>query len=354
MTKASPVVRRHRGALVAWLIALISLVFCMVVVGGITRLTESGLSIVEWAPILGAIPPLSEADWQSAFAQYQQSPQYRLVNAGMSLSEFKSIFFWEYVHRLLGRAVGLVFLLPFLFFWLRGCLSPALARRLIVALFLGALQGFLGWFMVKSGLVDEPRVSHYRLAAHLGLAFLIMCYLLWVLLTIRHETAPVVQRHPLRGLLGVIAGLTVLQIVYGAFVAGLRAGGLFGTFPLMGDRWIGVGVMELSPWWLNLLESHATVQFVHRWLGTALLALVVWFWIRARAGYCDRHQLRSVYLLTVAVIVQFFLGVFTLVNGVPLAAAVMHQGCAGLVLLSVVYAWFSFSRKLNSAAASSG
>jgi len=352
MTTSSLAVYRHRGPVVAWLIALISLVFCMVVVGGITRLTESGLSIVEWAPILGVIPPLNEADWQAAFAQYQHSPQYRLVNAGMSLSEFKTIFFWEYVHRLLGRGVGLVFLLPFLFFWLSGCFGSTLARRLLVALFLGGLQGLLGWFMVKSGLVDEPRVSHYRLAAHLGLAFLIMCYLLWVLLGILHEAAPVVRRHPLRGLLGLIAGVTLLQIVYGAFVAGLRAGGLFGTFPLMGDRWIGVGVMELSPWWLNLLESHATVQFVHRWLGTVLLALVVWLWVRARAGLCDRHQLRSVYLLAVAVIVQFFLGVFTLVNGVPLAAAVMHQGCASLVLLGVVYAWFSFSRNLSARVAS--
>jgi len=223
MTTSSLAVYRHRGPVIAWLIALISLVFCMVVVGGITRLTESGLSIVEWAPILGVIPPLNEADWQAAFAQYQHSPQYRLVNAGMSLSEFKTIFFWEYVHRLLGRGVGLVFLLPFLFFWLSGCFGSTLARRLLVALFLGGLQGLLGWFMVKSGLVDEPRVSHYRLAAHLGLAFLIMCYLLWVLLGILHEAAPVVRRHPLRGLLGLIAGVTLLQIVYGAFVAGLRA-----------------------------------------------------------------------------------------------------------------------------------
>jgi len=214
-----------RRAIFAWLWLLIAMVFGMVVVGGVTRLTGSGLSIVEWAPILGTLPPLNHADWMAAFGKYQQYPQYRITHPDMTLAEFQGIFFWEYVHRLLGRLVGMVFLLPFLWFWLRGCLSARLRGRLLVALGLGALQGLMGWLMVKSGLVDEPRVSHFRLAAHLGLAFSIMAYLFWVLLQLRGDAARAVARAAApRVLLWSVAALTVLQIVYGAFVAGLRYG----------------------------------------------------------------------------------------------------------------------------------
>ncbi len=335
-----------RRAIFAWLWLLIAMVFGMVVVGGVTRLTGSGLSIVEWAPILGTLPPLNHADWMAAFGKYQQYPQYRITHPDMTLAEFQGIFFWEYVHRLLGRLVGMVFLLPFLWFWLRGCLSARLRGRLLVALGLGALQGLMGWLMVKSGLVDEPRVSHFRLAAHLGLAFSIMAYLFWVLLQLRGDAARAVARAAApRVLLWSVAALTVLQIVYGAFVAGLRAGLVYNTFPKMGERWIAEGVMGMDPAWLSLLEHDVTIQFVHRWLGTALLFLVAALWLRVRAGRFALAQRASVAALMGLVALQYGLGVYTLLGQVPIVPAVMHQGCASLVLLAVVWVLHAFRRR---------
>ena len=339
--------RHSRGAVLGWLLCIIGMVFCMVVVGGVTRLTGSGLSIVEWAPIMGTLPPLNEADWQAAFGQYQQFPQYRITHPDMSLAEFKGIFFWEYVHRLLGRGIGVVFLLPFLWFWIRGAFTQRLSLQLLGALTLGGMQGLVGWLMVKSGLVDEPHVSHFRLALHLGLAFTIMAYILWLLLGLRAPEEP--ARPPgtpyPRGLLWSVAIVTVGQIVYGAFVAGLRAGLGYNTFPKMGELWVADAVMALQPWWLNLLESHATVQFVHRWLGTLLLLLVaaLWLWAR-RAAWTAQQQFR-IHALLLLVVLQYLLGVYTLVRYVPLTAAVMHQGCASLVLLAVIAVMQGFHRR---------
>jgi heme a synthase len=332
--------RHSRGAVRVWLILLIALVFTMIVVGGITRLTGSGLSIVEWAPIMGAIPPLSEAAWQKAFEQYQQFPQYRIDNAHMSLQDFKGIFFWEYMHRLLARSIGVVFLLPFLWFWSRGCFTRPLALRLLVAFGLGGLQGLVGWLMVASGLVDEPHVSHFRLATHLGLAFLIMAYFWWILLSIDHGRRAHAGSGSVRRWLWGIGILAVIQMIYGAFVAGLRAGKIYNTFPKMGDNWIAPEVMRLQPVWINLLQEHATVQFVHRWLGTLLLLLVVVFWTRGRDSIRAPAQRYSRYGLVVLTAAQYFLGVYTLLGGVPLVPAVMHQGCAALLLLSIVQVFF--------------
>lgn len=337
-------IQGSRKAVFGWLWVLIALVFSMVVVGGVTRLTGSGLSIVEWAPILGAVPPLNEADWQAAFEQYKQYPQYRITHPDMTLSEFKGIFFWEYVHRLLGRGIGIVFLVPFLWFWARGCLSSRLRWRLLVALGLGGLQGTVGWLMVKSGLVDEPRVSHFRLAAHLGIAFLIMAYLFWLVLELRDADAEPSATATPKLLLWGVGTLTVLQIVYGAFVAGLRAGWGYNTFPKMGDRWIAEKVMAMDPWWINLLEDHATVQFAHRWIGTLLLALVAMLWLRARGAGFGGARRASTSVLLALVVFQYCLGVYTLLEVVPLVPAVMHQGCASLVLLAVVWASHSFRR----------
>lgn len=326
-----------RRAVSAWIWVMIALVFAMIVVGGVTRLTGSGLSIVEWAPIMGTIPPLSHQEWLTAFEQYQQYPQFRIDHPQMTLAEFKGIFFWEYVHRLLGRLIGVVFLLPFLWFWARGVLSPRLRWKLLGALLLGGLQGAMGWFMVKSGLVDEPRVSHYRLAAHLGIVFLIMCYLLWLQLEVRATPRERrIGRVP-RGSLAVIGVLLVLQVVYGAFVAGLRAGWGYNTFPKMGDRWIPDAVMHLEPWWRNLLADTATVQFVHRWLGTLVLLVVIWFWWHVRGGRYALSQRQSAAALMLLVVTQYLLGVYTLLEVVPLVPAVMHQGCASLVLLAYVW-----------------
>jgi cytochrome c oxidase assembly protein subunit 15 len=317
--------RHSARAVRAWIVLSIALVFAMVVVGGITRLTGSGLSIVEWAPIMGAVPPLDEAAWNAAFEAYKQYPQYRLTHPTMDLDGFKDIFFWEYLHRLLGRAIGLVFALPFFWFLARGAFSRALALRLAVALGLGALQGLMGWLMVKSGLVDEPRVSHFRLAAHLGLALLIMAWLAWILFDLLPP--PVAQPRARSPRLLVAVGVVLaLQILYGAFVAGARAGWGYNTFPLMGDRWIAEAVMAMQPWWLNLLASHATLQFLHRVLGTLLLLLVVVLWWQRRT-----------HLLLVLVLLQYALGVYILVKVVPLVPAVMHQGVAALVLLAFVH-----------------
>ena len=335
---AHPELRHSAGAVRTWLAVVIALVFTMVVVGGVTRLTGSGLSMVEWEPIMGIVPPLSDADWDAAFEAYKQYPQYRLTHPDMDLPGFKGIFFWEYVHRVLGRAIGLAFALPFFWFLVRGALEKPLATRLGVALLLGGTQGFVGWLMVKSGLVDEPRVSHFRLAAHLGLALTIIGYLGWVLLSLRPQAAGSALRGPgvPRWALAGVTSLLVVQIVYGAFVAGLRAGWGYNSFPRMGERWVAEAVLAMDPWWQGLLQDHATVQFMHRLLGTVLLASVAWMWLRYRQQARDLLQLRFLHLFFGLVIVQYALGVYTLVNVVPLVPAVMHQGCAALVVLALV------------------
>ncbi len=321
-----------------WLAVVIAMVFGMVVVGGITRLTGSGLSMVEWEPIMGVIPPLSDADWTAAFEAYKQYPQYRLTHPDMDLAGFQGIFFWEYVHRVLGRSIGMAFALPFFWFLARGTFARPLAFRLGIALLLGGLQGFVGWLMVKSGLVDEPRVSHFRLAAHLGLALTIIAYLGWVLLSLRpHAIAMDTARTGIpRSLLRLLTALVAVQIVYGAFVAGLRAGWGYNTFPRMGDRWVAEAVMAMDPWWLNLLEDHATVQFMHRLLGTLLVFAVGAIWLRYRNSARDRVQRHGLDLLFGLVLTQYALGIYTLVNVVPLVPAVMHQGCAALIVLALV------------------
>ena len=332
-------------SIAVWLLVCCALVYAMVVLGGVTRLTGSGLSIVEWGPIMGAVPPLNEAEWQQAFDDYKQFPEYQKKNFGMSLADFKSIFWFEFAHRLLGRAIGMVFLLPFLWFWARGRLTARLRGRLLVALGLGALQGVVGWLMVKSGLVDEPRVSHFRLAAHLGLAFTIMAYLFWVVLALRGGGGRAAAKAAApRLLLWSVAAVTVLQIVYGAFVAGLRAGLVYNTFPKMNGRWIAEGVMGMDPRWLSLLEHDVTIQFVHRWLGTLLLALVAALWLRVRAGRFSLVQRASAAALMGLVTLQYGLGVYTLLEQVPIVPAVMHQGCASLVLLALVWVLHSFRR----------
>ena len=342
---APPQLLSHNRAVIAWLICVIGLVFCMVVVGGITRITESGLSIVEWAPVVGALPPITDADWLLAFQQYQQSPQYRLVNTGMSMDDFKFIFFWEWFHRLLARFVGLAFGLPFIWFALKGAFNPALRNRLLVALILGGSQGAIGWFMVMSGLVDEPRVSHFRLALHLGMAFIIISYLGWIVLGLLRPERRAQPERQVLALLKWITGLMILQIVYGAFVAGMRAGWLFGTFPKMGDQWFGVGITELSPWLLNTVENPVMVQFIHRWLGVAVLLLVFVYWLLVRRYELTNDLRNSAYALFGLVCVQFLLGVHTLIHAVPLVPAVAHQATASLIVLSLVYCWVARYRQ---------
>jgi len=307
-----------------WLLAMALLVFAMVIVGGATRLTESGLSIVEWKPITGALPPLSVEDWQEEFSAYQQSPEYKKVNWGMSLEEFKTIFWWEWAHRLLGRLIGFAFLIPFLWFLAKKAIPQGFGPRIGVLFVLGGAQGALGWWMVASGLVSEPAVSHYRLAAHLGLALLIFCLLFWTALDLlklpRAASSPNLRRWG-----WVFLAVLAVQIVFGAFVAGLDAGLAYNTWPLMDGRLVPGALFESH----DVLHDTLTVQFIHRHLAelVALLALV-WAVLVWRAGW---SRVLTLGLVTV-VGLQFALGVATLLAFVPVGLGTMHQGGAVVLL----------------------
>ncbi|NIP80987.1 MAG: heme A synthase, partial [Gemmatimonadetes bacterium] len=293
------------------------------IVGGITRLTQSGLSIVDWDPFVGVIPPLTDADWQEVFDRYRQFPEYQQLRQGMTLDEFKVIFFWEYLHRLLARTIGLVFLVPFVFFWLRGYFNRPLALRAVALFGLGAAQGVMGWLMVASGLVDRPSVSHYRLAAHLSLAFLIFGFAVWLAAELRTPDRRAVLAEDARRLLGhglaVVGALFALQVVWGAFVAGLKAGRYHNTFPLMEGRLVPPTLFWLDPAVLNFVQNPVAVQWVHRVLGTVLAAAVLAFFVRVARSVDDpgSRRLNAVFLgLTVA---QYLLGVLTLVYFVPVS-----------------------------------
>ena len=310
---------RDRRRVAAWLFLCAALAFAVVLVGGVTRLTRSGLSITEWQPLLGALPPLSQADWEALFAAYRETPEFRLVNFDMTLAGFKTIFWWEYIHRLLARAIGLVFLLPLLWFQLRGKLERALSLKLWGIFLLGAAQGALGWFMVKSGLVDDPKVSPVRLTAHLGLALAIFSAELWLALQL---LSPRRSSNPLALALPVIIFAMALS---GGMVAGLRAGYAYNTFPLMNGHVVPPEVMLLEPWWRNFVYNMATVQLVHRTFFWLLAVLVPLAWWRGR------HTLAANALLA-AFVLQASLGITTLLLGVPVGFGSAHQGGAVVLL----------------------
>jgi heme a synthase len=319
-----------------------------VVIGGVTRLTESGLSITEWRPLTGALPPLDEAGWEDAFARYRQTEQYSQLNAGMTLAEFKSIFWWEYVHRLWGRLIGVVFLVPFLYFPMRGQVPRGMAPHLAGLFVLGAAQGALGWYMVQSGLAGRIEVSQYRLAAHLALALVIFAYMLWLAFALlRPAPAADPRGRALRPHLWLVAGWTAVTIVFGAFVAGLNAGFLYNSFPLMGGGLIPDDILHLRPAWLNLFENPATAQFVHRWLAVALVLLVGWLWLRARR--LPAAERRPFDLLLLAVLLQAALGIATLLLVVPIALAASHQAGAVLLLAALVWALYRTRSARNAA-----
>jgi cytochrome c oxidase assembly protein subunit 15 len=319
-----------------WLFACCTLVFLMVVVGGITRLTHSGLSIVEWQPIIGTLPPLSEAQWQETFEKYKQTPEFKLRNHDMTLEGFKGIFWWEYLHRLLGRAIGAVFLLPFLWFLARRTLDRPLAWKCAGIFLLGGLQGFMGWYMVASGLVDDPRVSQFRLTAHLTLAFVIFAAMFWVALGIvspaRAEAPP-----RLRTLATVAVVLVFFMVVTGGLVAGIRAGYAYNTFPLMNGHLVPPEILMIEPWWKNFGYNMATVQFDHRLFAWALIFLVPWTWWRVRAASPAPNVMRAAHALLAALALQVALGITTLLLQVPVALGVAHQGGAVAVLAAALW-----------------
>lgn len=319
----------------AWLFVCCGLVFAMIVLGGVTRLTGSGLSITEWRPVTGALPPLTDEAWDAEFARYRASPEFRHVNSHMDVHLFKEIYWLEYLHRLLGRIIGLAFLVPFVVFAARGYIRrrdwPVYASMFL----LGGLQGVLGWYMVKSGLVDVPRVSQYRLTAHLVAALAIYGYMLWVAFSLLHPRRSV-TRHPWFGKAVALGVLVTITIVSGGFVAGLRAGKLFNTFPMMGDYWLPPGAFVLDPAWRNLFENPILVQFDHRLLALATLAsiLLTWFALGGRA--LGTRATRARHLLLVAVVLQVLLGILTLLMHVPLVLAAAHQAVAVLLFSAVL------------------
>jgi cytochrome c oxidase assembly protein subunit 15 len=324
----------------------------VLVVGGITRLTRSGLSIVEWQPLVGAVPPLSQEAWEARFRQYQAYPEFQQLRDGMTLAEFKVIFFWEYLHRLLARAIGLVFLVPFVFFWRAGTLTAPLARRTLCLLSLGLLQGAMGWWMVRSGLVDRPSVSHYRLAAHFSLALVIFASAVWMARELGVGSRPAIADRATRALLtrglAVVGVLLGLQVVWGALVAGLKAGLLFGTFPLMAGRWVPEQLLVLEPPLLNLVANAATVQWIHRVLGTMLVAAALVLFARARRAGLDPRSRVLNRVLALLIGAQYLLGVLTLVLGMPIAVATLHQAAA-LAIIGVWVVWIHHARNLETA-----
>lgn len=339
--------RRH---LRVWLWTGAALTLLSLIVGGGTRLTQSGLSIVDWDPIVGVIPPRNQAQWQEAFARYREFPEYRQLRSDMTLAEFRSIFMWEYVHRIVARLIGVVFLIPFVWFGLRGYLTRPLLKRVLLLFALGGAQGLMGWLMVRSGLVDRPRVSHYRLAMHLSLAFAIFGCCLWLASELTARPALAIAEDARRFIergLRVVGALLTVQIVWGALVAGLKAGFFFNTFPLMGGNMLPPGGMDLRPVIRNLVDNPVTVQWMHRVLGTILLATAAIF-VRQVWRRTEEAELRRFCAALLALILtQYALGVLTLMYVVPIPLGLTHQATA-MVTFGV---WLSLAHRVRSRAA---
>ena len=327
---------KYRKTVVSWLFIVAFFVVCMIVLGGLTRLTGSGLSMVEWK-LLGMNPPATEMDWLEKFEKYKQFPEYKLENIGMTLEEFKTIFWFEYSHRMLGRAIGLIFALPAFFFFIKRAFPRSLYPRLLFLFVLGGLQGLVGWWMVKSGLVDRPDVSHYRLTTHLGLAVFLYIALLWTALTYSRGISvrkPLPIYAKISGLLLVMVYGTLLS---GGLVAGLHAGAQFNTFPLMAGQWIPQGLFIQEPWYMNLTENLMTIQFNHRYLAltTAISILVFGYYVCKQS--INTTQRRAVYAMIFAVCLQVSLGISTLLSVVWIPLASLHQFGAIVLISALVW-----------------
>ena len=330
---------------ITWLLIGCTLIFVMVIVGGITRLTHSGLSISNYKLISGTIPPMNQVEWQEAFDLYKQYPEYQKLNYNMTLEEFKDIYFWEWIHRVIGRFIGIVFIVPFLYFLIRKQLTKSTIRKCIVLLFLGGFQGFLGWYMVKSGLVDRPDVSHYRLAMHLTTAFLTFAFTLWVALDLIYPSKKEIEKG-FRNFIRVGFVILLLQIIWGAFVAGLDAGWIHNTWPLMSDGKLihETVTIEQSPVWKNFVEGKSGVQFVHRYLAYVVVVFIIAIWYKARKRATTTLQQKGANWLLGLVIVQFVLGVFTLLLQVPVWLGVLHQVMAFFLLAAMTFTLHRFSK----------
>ncbi|MDZ7751025.1 MAG: COX15/CtaA family protein [Gammaproteobacteria bacterium] len=329
-----------RRAIGLWLLACCATIYAMVVLGGVTRLTGSGLSMVDWRPILGVLPPLNEAQWLRVFELYQQSPEFKVKNFGMDLASFKNIFWFEYAHRLLGRLIGVIFLVPLLYFAATRRVDKALAGKLVALFILGGLQGLLGWYMVQSGLVDVPRVSPYRLTAHLGLAFVIYGYMFWVALDVLRPhgwAARIGDMTGLRRLAYGVTGLIAVTMLSGGFVAGLRAGLAYNTFPLMNGQWVPDGLLSMDPIWRNLFENITTVQFDHRLLAAVTSIAIVMLWLASLRRRLPTALQAASHVLLLLLAFQVTLGITTLLLHVPVPLAAAHQAGALALLTAALF-----------------
>ena len=331
-----------------WLFSGCLLVAIMVIVGGLTRLTHSGLSMVQWSLFMETIPPLTTADWMETFQRYQQTPEFKLKNYDFTLREFKSIFWWEYIHRMIGRFIGLVFIIPFAYFLIKKRLSKGLVQKLLIACLLGALQAGMGWYMVKSGLVNDPNVSHYRLAAHLTIAFVLYAYLLWIVLGEVYSQKLSKRTTTLIGV-QILILFTVLQIIYGAFVSGLKAGLVYNSFPKMGTEWIAESVFYAfeTDGIVSFFENLASVQLIHRYLGVIVLVLVVYQFIASRYRKQNKGQWRSIHFMVAMVSVQVLLGIITLLYAVPIGLGAIHQFGALMLFTSQILYYFYSSNHIE-------
>ncbi|NQU68502.1 MAG: COX15/CtaA family protein [Candidatus Marinimicrobia bacterium] len=336
--------------IVGWLTSACVLIISMVIIGGITRLTHSGLSMVKWKPVTGIVPPLSFEEWETEFELYKKFPEYQKINYSMTLNEFKSIYFWEYIHRVIGRILGILFIVPFMVFYYKKLIPPLLLKKLGVMFGLGLLQGFMGWFMVASGLVNNPHVSHYRLAIHFLLAIGLVGYIYWSILDYTQPDKVKSQRHVSKWIaLGfILTGLIIVQMMWGAFTAGLKAGFAWNTFPKMNGEWIPPGLFLQMPWWRNFFENNLTVQFIHRSLGIIILLFSFAFWKTVRQQF-NGIQKRVAFQLFLITLLQVILGIFTLILHIPVWLAVSHQLAAVILfLVSLRMNWiFLFSSQLD-------
>ncbi|WP_417200225.1 COX15/CtaA family protein [Bizionia sp.] len=336
--------KKDNKKVIYWLLTGCVLIFIMVVVGGITRLTDSGLSMSDYKLITGTIPPLNDAEWQEAFALYQQYPEFQKLHSHFTIEDFKSIYFWEWLHRVIGRTIGLVFIIPFLYFLFRKQLTKSTIKKCLVLLGLGGFQGFLGWYMVKSGLVDMPDVSHFRLAAHLTTAFLTFAATLWVALDLIYPDKKVIDKK-FRNLIIVSYLILIVQIIYGGFVAGLKAGLLHNHWPFMNEgKFMHHTVYILEPFYKNLIENPSGIQFIHRTLAYLVVASIFILWFKAREMTLTNLQQKSINALLILVGFQFLLGVLTIIYAVPLWLGVAHQVGAFFLLSAMTFTLHRFSK----------
>ncbi|NDV44404.1 COX15/CtaA family protein [Flagellimonas sediminis] len=330
---------------VYWLLTGCALIFVMVLVGGITRLTHSGLSISDYKLIHGTLPPMNEQEWKEAFELYQQYPEYQKLNSHFDLEDFKDIYFWEWLHRFIGRFIGIVFIVPFLYFLITKRLDKSTTKKAIILLIMGGFQGFLGWYMVKSGLVDRPDVSHFRLAAHLTTAFLTFAYSLWVALDLIYPDKKEVNTK-IRNLIRIALVGLLLQIIWGAFVAGLDAGFIHNHWPLMSEGKLmhETVYIEQQPVIKNFFEGKSGVQFVHRYLAYVVVGFILAIWFKTRKVERTPLQEKGLKILLAMVFVQFLLGVLTLIYAVPLWLGIAHQIGAFFLLATMTFTLHRFTK----------